>query len=139
RGADHDVTAGQVTDDLAGDDLLAPQRLEELVLAMTLEPGQPDQLSGVHVQVDGPAVGPEPQAAHAQHRRPVAGRSLPLLRTADGDQFRRASHQADELARRPGPAAEAGDGLARAHDRDAIAVLLDLVHTVGNVDDANDI
>jgi len=137
RGSDDDVTAGQVTDDLAGDDFLAPQGLEELVLTVTLQSGQSDQLSGVHVQVDGPAVGPEPQAANAQHRRPVAGRGQPLLRTADGDQFRRAGHQADELARRPGPAAEAGDGLARAHDRDAVADLLELVHPVGNEDHAD--
>jgi hypothetical protein len=39
RGTDDDVTAGQVTDDLARDDLFAPESLKELVL-----PGAPSTL-----------------------------------------------------------------------------------------------
>ena len=66
----------QVTDDLARDDVPAPQGLEELVLAVALEPGQADQLAGVDLEVDRPAVGAQPQAAHAQHRRAAAGRAL---------------------------------------------------------------
>jgi len=123
-----------MTDDLARDDVLAPQGLEELILAVTLEPGEPDDLSGVHLQVDRPAIGAKPQAVHAQDRRPAAGRGEPRLRAADGDQFLPAGHEADELARRPGPATAAGDGLSRAHDREAIADLLYLVHPVGNED-----
>src|SRR5262249_25682472 len=124
RGPDDHVAAREMTDDLARADVLAPQGLEELVLALTFQAGQPDELPGPHFQLDGPAAGAEPEAADAQDRRPAAGRGGPGLLAADRDQLVGAGHEADELARRPGPAAEAGDRLARAHDRDAVADLL---------------
>jgi hypothetical protein len=126
-----------VAHDLARDDVLAPQGLEELVLAVTLEPGQPDQLTSVHGQVNRFAVGTQPQPANGQDRGSAAGRGRFLLAAPDGFEFVRASHQADEIACRPRRPGQVGHRYSRPHDRDAIADLFDLVYPVGDEDDAD--
>ena len=70
---------------------LAAESLEELVPAVTLQPGEPDELPRGDLQVDGPAVRAEPRPrtlstarragpSAAAGRRPSTSSSAPVIR-----------------------------------------------------------
>ena len=65
------VAAVDVADDLALRLDPAAQRLEERVAAVSLEPGQADELAGLDLEVDRAPFRPEPEPADAEHRRPA--------------------------------------------------------------------
>ena len=107
-----------------------PEGLEEGLLAVALEPGEADQFAGRCLDARPAAVRREPQVAGADHDIALAdggrvgflaacsvSRSEPVIRRTS-------------CWRRPVAAVELGNRRARAHHRDAVADLLDLVHAV---------
>ena len=121
--------------DASGDAAGTAQRPQERVLALPLEPGEPDDLARVQLEVDLP------------RRRAAAGlrcarRTTSLERGRSGlgvagvGEVLGAGHQPDELGRLDLAPGARRDGLAGPHHRDPVADLLDLVHPVRDEDRA---
>jgi hypothetical protein len=123
--------------DLALDGESAAQHVEELALAVALEPGDADELAGADLDVDRLAVRAQAHAARAEHRlaATLVGRACALAGAAGEPAG--AGYQLDDLVGRPLAALERGDRLAGAHDGDAVSHLEDLVHAMGDEDDAD--
>ena len=100
-------------------------------------PASPTSSPALDLEVDRLAVGPEPEPADAQHGRPLRSRraqssSRPALASASEPVIRRTS-----CCDVQPPRSSVATVFAGAHHRDAVADLLDLVHAVGDEDDAD--
>ena len=123
-----------LADDAPGDAARSAQRLQERVLPLPLQPGEPDDLARVQLEVDPGPVGAQADTGGTEHDRARA-RALRLAAARLGEMLG-TRHEADELGRLGLAAPPRRHGLARPHHGDPVADLLHLVHPVRDEDRA---
>src|SRR6185436_7999414 len=104
RRPDDDVLVVDVADQLRSA-AVAPERLEELVLTVALEPRHADQLPRVDRRVEGAAIRRELNALQAEHACAAPRDLLDLLARVFCDAVR-SGHEPHELPRAPAAAVE---------------------------------